>query len=341
MAHETPFARATAQAARDGAPAKPAESPSATLDVTAPTRRSGAVTARPFFRIAFFSDPHLGPLPPVNWRLLANKRLTGWLNWRLMRGAHHDMAALDLIIADMLTASPDHIICGGDLANLGLPDEFRAGARLLERLGDPARVSLVPGNHSAYVEDSVEPMLSILGQWMTGDGETKPAFPYVRRRGCVALIGLNSAVPTRPFDATGALGATQIEAAFLLLTALKAQNLFRIIVVHHPPHVGGSAPDRRLRDAAAFEAMLAEAGAELVLHGHNHVTSVARRLAANQLIPIVGAGSASEVNLARGRRPVWLQIDIARDDDRSPRLAITERGLTETGGIAANPLKLD
>lgn len=299
------------------------------------------MTVRAPFRIAFFSDPHLGPLPQVNWRALANKRVTGWLNWRLTRRAHHDMAALDRIIADMLASSPDHIICGGDLANIGLPEEFTAAARLLERLGDPARVSLVPGNHSAYIADSVEPMLSILGRWMTGDGETKPAFPYVRRRGCVALIGLNSAVPTRPFNATGALGETQIEAAFLLLTALKAQNLFRIIVVHHPPHVGGSAPDRRLRDAAAFEAMLAEAGAELVLHGHNHVTSVARRLGANQLIPIVGVGSASEVNLARGRRPVWLQIDIARDEKETPRLAIVERGLKETGAIVANPLKLD
>ncbi len=297
------------------------------------------MTARAPFRIAFFSDPHLGPLPDVEWRQLANKRITGFLNWRLTRRAHHDMAALDRIAADILASAPDHIVCGGDLANIGLPAEFATARRFLERFGDPARVSLVPGNHSAYVAGSVQPMLETLGPWMTGDGEEKPAFPYLRRRGCVALVGLNSAVPTRPFDATGALGETQIEAAFLLLTALKAQGLCRVVVVHHPPHVGGAPRDRRLRDAAAFEAMLAEAGAELVLHGHNHVTSTAHRMAANALCPIVGVGSASEINLAKARRPVWLSIGIARDGE-GWRIDVTERGLNQNGAIVATPLAL-
>ncbi|MET0606506.1 MAG: metallophosphoesterase [Beijerinckiaceae bacterium] len=289
------------------------------------------------FRIAFFSDPHLGPLPDIKWRALANKRITGYLNWRLSRRSHHDMKALDLIIADILAIAPDHIVCGGDLANLGLPAEFVTARRLLERLGDPSRVSLVPGNHSAYVAGSVAPMLETLAPWMTGDSETKPAFPYVRRRGPVALIGLNSAAPTRPFDATGKLGDAQIEATFLLLTALRSQALCRIIVVHHPPHLGGAPRDRRLRDAADFEAMLARAGAELVLHGHNHVTSVAHRLAANRMCPVIGVGSASERNLSRGRWPVWLSIDVSRVHD-SFEIDIIERGLNEKGAIVASPL---
>jgi 3',5'-cyclic AMP phosphodiesterase CpdA len=308
------------------------------LTRTRPTSDAKRVTARAPFRIAFFSDPHLGPLPDVEWRALANKRITGFINWRLTRRAHHDMAALDAILADMLAWSPDHIVCGGDLANIGLPKEFAMARRLLERLGDPSRVSLVPGNHSAYVAGSVAPMLEILGPWMTGDGEAQPAFPYVRRRGPAALIGLNSAAPTRPFDATGVLGETQIESAFLILTALKAQGLCRILVVHHPPHVGGAPRDRRLRDAAAFEEMLARAGAELVLHGHNHATSVARRMAANGPCPIVGAGSASERNTARARRPVWLSIAIARDQAGACGLDIVERALNDAGAMVATPL---
>lgn len=297
--------------------------------------------SRNAFRIAFFSDPHLGPLPPVSWRALANKRITGWLNWRLTRRDHHDMNALEAVVGDILASSPDHVICGGDLANIGLPEEFRVGRRLLERFGDPARVSLVPGNHSAYVADSIPPMLSILAPWMTGDGEEKPAFPYLRRRGCVALIGLNSAVPTRPFDATGLLTSAQIEAAFLLLTALKAQHLMRIVVVHHPPHVGGAAFDRRLRDAAEFEEMLASVGADLVLHGHNHATSIARlRSESGAETPIVGVGSASEVNVKRGRAPCWLKIDIARESDRPWTIAIEERRVTANGAIAARPLPI-
>jgi len=298
------------------------------------------VTTRQTFRLAFFSDPHLGPLPVIRLRTLASKRVTGWLNWRLMRKAHYDMAALDLLLDDMIASAPDHIVCGGDIANLGLPEEFRAAATLLARLGDAEHVSLVPGNHSLYVRKSVAPMFAILGEWMTGDGEKGPVFPYVRRRGCIALIGLNSATPTHAFNATGLLGERQIEAARALLKALKAERLCRVVVVHHPPHVGGATFDRRLRDAAAFEAMLADAGAELVLHGHNHVTSVAHRAGGGSSTPIVGVGSASEFNIARGRRPVWLRIDIACGDQDDCELTIVERKIADDGSVSTHPLTL-
>jgi 3',5'-cyclic AMP phosphodiesterase CpdA len=291
------------------------------------------------FRLAFFSDPHLAP-PPLRWRDLAGKRVTGWLNWRLGRAARHDMAALDLITADILAWAPDHVVCGGDLANFGLPAEFAAARRFLDRFGPPGRVSLTPGNHSLYVRGAEADMAAALGPFMTGDGEEAPAFPFLRRRGPVALIGLNSACPNPPFDATGLLGEAQIEAASLLLAAMAGQGLARIVVLHHPPHVGGAPRSRRLRDAEAFEAMLAEAGADLVLHGHNHVPSIAHRMSANGLAPIVGAGSASERDMARGRRPVWLAVTVAAKEGGGHAIAIVERGLDQRGGIVASPLSL-
>ncbi len=39
--------------------------------------------------------------------------------------------------------------------------------------------------------------------------------------------------------------------------------------------MGGAQPGRDLTDAKAFEAMIGRVGAELILHGHNHVGSVA------------------------------------------------------------------
>ncbi len=35
--------------------------------------------------LAHMSDIHLAPLPPVKWTELLNKRITGYLNWRLRR----------------------------------------------------------------------------------------------------------------------------------------------------------------------------------------------------------------------------------------------------------------
>lgn len=294
----------------------------------------------PPFRIAFFSDPHLGPPPRLGWRELANKRITGLINWRLTRATRHDMAALDRIAADMLGAKPDHILCGGDLANIGAPAEFEAARDFLRRFGDPARVSLVPGNHSLYVAGVEGAMFKTLAPWMTGDGERAPAFPFVRRRGPMALIGLNSAAPMPPFDATGRLGETQIEAALLLLMAMKAQGLCRVIAIHHPPDVGGAKRDRRLRDAAAFEAMLAEAGAELVLHGHNHVTRVAHRPGPDGRVPILGAGSASERDRARGRRPCWILISIGRGERGGWTISAHERALDENGAMIERALDL-
>ena len=39
------------------------------------------------------------------------------------------------------------------------------------------------------------------------NGAGRDGFPYVRRIGGLALIGLNSAVPTKPFVAAGRLGS--------------------------------------------------------------------------------------------------------------------------------------
>src|SRR5262249_57927342 len=80
----------------------------------------------------------------------------------------------------------------------------------LESLGNTRDVTLVPGNHDAYVHGaSAHPQLH-WGEYMRGDEGGKPSFPFLRRRGLLALIGLSSAVPTVPLLSTGRLGAAQL-----------------------------------------------------------------------------------------------------------------------------------
>ena len=64
-------------------------------------------------------------------------------------------------------------------------------------------------------------------------------------------------------------------------------------MIHHPPHVGGAPGGRNLTDARGFEAMIARAGAELVIHGHNHVGSLAWLMGPQAKVPVIGAPSAS------------------------------------------------
>ena len=74
--------------------------------------------------------------------------------------------------------------------------------------------------------------------------------------------------------ATGKLGDEQIARAAKMLGALRAENLFRVVMIHHPPLAPASAHHKRLIDAAAFRAAIAAVGAELIIHGHDHVHSL-------------------------------------------------------------------
>jgi 3',5'-cyclic AMP phosphodiesterase CpdA len=244
------------------------------------------------FTLAHLSDPHLAPLPQPRWRELIGKRVTGYLNWRRARRFVHDAGTLAAIVADLKAQATDHIAVTGDLANIALPEEFLCGRDWLERLGSPRDVSVVPGNHDAYVRDGLAHAIRQWGAYMSGDdGQT--VFPYVRRREPLALIGVSSAVPTAPFLATGWVGGAQLARLALLLDALKGEKLFRVILIHHPP-VSQARRAKRLLDASVFKRVIAQNGAELLLHGHDHLTMLNWLTGpGGARVPAVGVPSAS------------------------------------------------
>ncbi|NEU11975.1 metallophosphoesterase [Methylobacterium sp. BTF04] len=287
------------------------------------------------FRLVHLTDPHVGPLSRPRLRQLLSKRATGYVNWRRGRRHAHDMDLLAALVADLHAQSYDHIACTGDLCNIGLPSEWATSKVFLEALGAPEAVSFVPGNHDAYVRGSLEGLLAACGAWTAGDDGTEGVFPYLRRRGPVALIGLSSAIPTKPFVASGRLGPAQIAAAEQLLTTLaaEAEPPARVVMIHHPPHPGGAKPGRELKDAAAFTAMIGRAGADLILHGHNHVGMVNFIAGpAGRFVPIIGAPSASARDGFSHHRASYNLYTIAKASDG---YAITghERGLTPAGII--------
>jgi 3',5'-cyclic AMP phosphodiesterase CpdA len=246
------------------------------------------------FVLAHLSDPHLGPLPRPHPSELASKRLLGYLNWRRSRHRIHRTEVLDAITRDIHAARPDHIAVTGDLVNIGLPAEFALARRWLDALGKPADVSLVPGNHDAYVAAAALHGERHWAPYMTGDVPGAETFPYLRRRGPVALVGLSTAIATPPFMATGKLGEAQIARAAKLLGDLRTANAFRVVMIHHPPVAPPSAHHKRLIDAAAFRKAIAAIGAELIIHGHDHVHALGW-LARDDggRIPVVGVPSAS------------------------------------------------
>ncbi len=251
------------------------------------------------FVLAHLSDPHLGPIPEARVSELLGKRFFGMMNWIGARRRNFGASTLGPLLTDLMAQAPDHICVTGDLVNLSLPEEFDTGATFLTSLGEPDRVSVVPGNHDAYVRSAMHYHLEHWAPFLSGD-DTHPhtpvdvdAFPYVRRRGPVAVVGVSTAIPTAIFLASGEAGRGQLARLRALLLQLKEEGLFRAVMIHHPP-VGTRPFHRDLRDAAAVRAVLAEAGAELVMHGHDHRTEFGViPTPAGGVVPVVGVPSAS------------------------------------------------
>ena len=291
------------------------------------------------FTLAHLSDPHLGPLPPARLDQLVGKRLLGYLNWYRRRGVHHP-DTLAAIVADMHAHYPDHITVTGDLVNLALPDEFKRALAWLRTLGNPAKVSVIPGNHDAYVPRWRGPGFRLWTDYMRSNEagaaivpDAGALFPYVQVFGDVALIGTSTARATAPFVAAGRLGRAQIRRLSEALDALGAAGLVRVLLIHHPPLPGMAGWRRGLHDAQALQDVLVRHGVELVLHGHEHRYTLNWLVRSGGKVPVVGApsasASASATRPAHGGKPpaAYHLYRIGRENGRAV-IEMTRRGLT-------------
>jgi 3',5'-cyclic AMP phosphodiesterase CpdA len=251
------------------------------------------------FKLAHLSDPHLPPLPRPRFSELASKRAFGYLNWTRNRSKYYRREVLDALVSDMQAQAPDHVAVTGDLVNLALEAEFAPARQWLTSVGEPHLVTAIPGNHDAYVRATRHRFVEAFGDYLRGDEASGHAFPFLRRRGPVALIGLSSAVPTPPLMATGTLGRAQLDALERILIALATEAAFRVLLVHHP--LRSDSRPKRLTDSAPLLALLRKHGVELILHGHDHVHSTMWFDGADGKIPSIGVPAASA--LARGRHP--------------------------------------
>jgi len=250
------------------------------------------------FRLAHISDIHLSPLPAPNLRELISKRITGYINWRSNRKGTMTGTTLDALVADIRELAPDHIAVTGDLVNLALDEELETARRWLLALGDPANVSVVPGNHDAYVPGALKKARRLWEPWMRGDievAENKPVeFPYLRIRDEVALIGVSSARATAPFMATGDVRERQARKLGAILDDTGKRGLFRVIMIHHPPVRGAAPTHKRLLGIGLFQRTVRRHGAELVLHGHTHLATRYSISGPDWDIPVVCVPSASQ-----------------------------------------------
>jgi 3',5'-cyclic AMP phosphodiesterase CpdA len=258
------------------------------------------------FRLGHVTDPHFRGFAGARLGDFAGKRAIGALNLMLIRRRKHRGELLEGLREDLRAQAVDHLALTGDLANVSLEGEWREALRWLDAYGAPPdRVTVIPGNHDAYVADVASSGVfeRLFGKYQTADdglgggaagGADRASYPFVRVRGDVALVAVSSAVPTGDLGAWGEVGAAQLARLEAALRAPSLAGKTRVVLIHHPPVMQKGVEDRNLRDRAALAATLARAGAELVIHGHDHRDERATLPGpGGASIPVVGAGSAS------------------------------------------------
>ena len=271
------------------------------------------------FTLAHVSDLHLPFEPRLTQAQRLSKRQLSVMSWRRRRALHRS-DILEALVSDLRAEAVDHVLVTGDIVNFSLPEEFHQAAGWLAALGPPERSSLVPGNHDALVAVPPAEGLDLWKPWT----RVEEGWPFVHRRGALALIGLNSALPTAPLLARGALGAAQLARLEQALLAEGAAGRVRIVMLHHPPADGVVGWRKALADRAALRAVLRRAGAELVLHGHARDARLDAVAGPHGAIPCLGVPSSSAVPGPQDQGARWHRLRlIAGAGD--PRLEVEVR----------------
>lgn len=196
------------------------------------------------------------------------------------------------------SVTPDLIVLSGDLTQRARASQFLAARRFLDALPRPLLV--VPGNHDV-------PLWNVAARFVTPfrryrryiTGDLSPVFNDEE----LAVVGVNTARSLTWGE--GRIALADVEAIARRLAAAPPSAL-RIVVTHHPfdlpPGVG---EQRLLGRAHRAMARLAEAGADLFLAGHLHISHIGHS-AGRYRIPghsalIVQAGTVS--TRSRGEQP--------------------------------------
>ena len=114
----------------------------------------------------------------------------------------------------------------------------------------------------------------------------------MRRIGDVAIISCSSAVPTGPTLALGVFDEPQAARLARILRMLGDAGYFRVVMIHHPPNLEARHPRLGLYGAKRFRQAVAENGAELVLHGHTHKSSIFAIPGLTGDAPVIGVAAA-------------------------------------------------
>ena len=209
-----------------------------------------------------------------------------------------DPQILDPLVEAVRRIAPDVVVVSGDLTQRARNEEFVAARAFLDRLPSPQIV--VPGNHDVPLYNVYERFVERLERYKRYiTPELEPCYVDAE----IAVLGTNTA---RSLTWKGGrINARQIARIKERLSALD-KHVTKIVVTHHPFDLPPGFSESHLVGGARFAmGHLAECGADLLLAGHMHVSSVSRTVLRYQIAGhsalVVQAGTATST---RGRGEV-------------------------------------
>lgn len=211
--------------------------------------------------------------------------------------------AVDAAAAYVAAERLDLIIVSGDLTRYAEIPEFEAAATWLGRLPHPTLVT--PGNHDAPYLAWAERVVAPFRRFERYIG---PAAAQHWRGGQVGVCGLNTArgAQIRLNWSKGRIDRSQARDA---VAWFQPEDLFRIVVVHHPliEMIGGPMT-ANVRGGGRAAAALTQAKVDLVLSGHIHAPFAWPYPDGDGRTYAVGAGTLSRRE--RGTPPGFNLVEI-------------------------------
>ena len=194
---------------------------------------------------------------------------------------------VEVVVEEVNALAADLVVVSGDLTQRARPWQYEAAVAMLEAFTAP--VMVVPGNHDVY--PWWRPWLRLFRplrrykRYLTG--ALMPTF----EGNAVAVLGINSAYGC---TIRGGWIGDEERARIASFFAEQDAGVFKILVVHHHlipvEGVGRGGVTRRGRPMLE---VVAQAGVDLILSGHFHISYIEPVEVASRRLVLVDAGTAT------------------------------------------------
>src|SRR5205814_562890 len=112
-------------------------------------------------------------------------------------------------------------------------------------------------------------------------------------------VSCSSAIATPPFVSAGRFDVKQADRLGRILKLLGDGGYFRTVLIHHPPTLDHRSIRSGLWGGKLFRDVIRGAGAEMILHGHTHRSTIHAIPGPRADVPVIGVAAAGAAQGAR------------------------------------------